>query len=329
VNTYTGATAINGGTVLVNGSLGNTPVTAGFSTTLGGTGVISGPVDIIGGFAPGANGIGKLTISNSLTLSGGATFEINKSISPSNDLVVVTGAINAGGVLAVNNLGGALGNGDSFALFNQAVSNSFSGVTLPALPAGLAWQDNLSSNGTIAVYALPVGVAGNPAPASGAAGVATNAMLAWQAGANAVAHRIFFGANSNAVAVATTNSTEFKGTLGVNSYAPGTLTSSGRFFWRVDAVGIATSTNGVVWTFATAVNPTDRPTIGGGFSGGGFTLGIPSQIGQRYRVERSDSLSPENWQTVSNNIPGTGGLILINDPDLATQGFYRTVILSP
>jgi hypothetical protein len=282
-----------------------------------------------GGFAPGANGIGKLTISNSLTLSGAATFEVNKSASPSNDLVVVTGALNAGGVLTVNNLGGALTNGDSFVLFNKAVSGNFASVTLPALPAGLAWQDNLAVNGTIAVYVPPVGVASDPNPASGTTDLAISPTLTWQGGSYAVLHRIYFGADSNAVACATTNSPEFKGTLAVNNYAPGTLASSGRFFWRVDAVGIATSTNGVVWTFATTVNPTNRPAIGGGFSGGGFTLSMPSQIGQRYRVERSDSLSPVNWQTVSNNIPGTGGLILINDPDVATQGFYRTVILPP
>ena len=107
-NTYTGATEINNGTVLVNGTLGNTAVTVGFGATLGGNGVMSGAVSVPGGFAPGANGIGKLTISNSLTLAGGATFEINKSVSPSNDLAIVTGALNAGGVLTVNNLGGAL-----------------------------------------------------------------------------------------------------------------------------------------------------------------------------------------------------------------------------
>jgi autotransporter-associated beta strand protein len=330
-NTYNGATAINNGTVLVNGVLGNTAVTVGFGALLGGTGVISGAVSVPGGFAPGANGIGKLTISDSLTLSGGATFEINKSLSPSNDLVVVTGALNPGGVLAVNNLGDALTNGDTFALFNKAVSGSFSSVTLPALPAGLAWQDNLAVNGTISVAAPPVGVASNPNPANGATDIATNPTLTWQAGDYAVSHRIYFGANSNAVAVATTNSPEFKGTLEAGSYAPGTLASSGRFFWRVDAVGLATSAFGATWTFATAVNPASKPVIGGGFNGGNFTVSFASQAGQTYRVERSDSLNPANWQTVSNNIPGTGFPIQIPDTGTGSsvQRFYRTLVLLP
>jgi hypothetical protein len=86
-----------------------------------------------------------------------------------------------------------------------------------------------------------------------------------------------------------------------------------------------------VWTFATAVNPANKPVIGGGINGGNFAISFPSQIGQTYRVERSDSLSPANWQTVSNNIPGTGGLIQIPDATSGSsaQRFYRTIILSP
>jgi hypothetical protein len=315
----------------VNGVLGNTAVTVGFGATLGGTGVISGAVAVPGGFAPGANGVGKLTISNSLTLSGGATFEINKSISPSNDLVVVTGALNAGGTLAVNNLGGALTNGDSFVLFNKAVSGSFSGVMLPALPAGLAWQDDLAVNGTISVVAPPVGPASNPSPADGAAEIITSPTLTWHAGSNALSHRVYFGANSNAVAVASTNSPEFQGAMAVNSYAPGLLASSGRFYWRVESAGFASLTNGGVWTFATVVNPTNRPAIGSSSSGVNFTVNFPSQIGQTYRLERSDSLNPANWQTVSNNIFGTGGLLQIQDAfqSSATQRFYRIVVLTP
>ena len=86
----------------------------------------------------------------------------------------------------------------------------------------------------------------------------------------------------------------------------------------------------MVWTFATAVNPTNTFLIGGGL-GANFSVSFPTQIGQTYRVERSDSLSPVNWQTVSNNIPGTGGLIQIPDAtaSTSTQRFYRTVILAP
>ena len=59
-------------------------------------------------------------------------------------------------------------------------------------------------------------------------------------------------------------------------------------------------------------------------------MSFPTKIGQTYRVERSDSLNPVNWLTVSNNISATGGLIQIPDafnPD--GQDFYRIVVLVP
>ena len=61
----------------------------------------------------------------------------------------------------------------------------------------------------------------DPNPADGATGVITNTSLNWTAGTNASAHWVYFGANSNAVANATTNSPEFKGMFGSTSYSPG------------------------------------------------------------------------------------------------------------
>jgi len=330
-NSYTGATTVSNGTLLVNGTLGNSAVTVSNGATLGGAGVIAGAVTVRGTLAPGAGGLAKLTVSNALTLAGITLLELNKSASPSNDTVVVSGALTAGGTLVVANLGGALTNGDSFALFNKAVTGSFSSMTLPVLSGGLFWQTNLAVNGTIAVASPAVGMASNPNPTNGATGIATNVSLTWQAGANVISHQVYFGANSNAVATATIASPEFKGTQAATNYAPGTLAASGRYFWRVDEVGVANSTNGVVWTFATTVNATNKPAIGGGINGGNFAVSFPSQIGQTYRVERTDSLSPVNWQTVSNNILGTGGTIQIPDAtaNTSSQRFYRTIILTP
>jgi hypothetical protein len=200
--------------------------------------------------------------------------------------------------------------------------------TVRALAYGYSiWEFEIYGNSLPAT----VGLAGNPNPTNGAANVAVNPTLTWSAGANALSHQVYFGANSNAVATATTNSPEFKGTLAVTNYPPGTLASSGRFFWRVDEVGASSSTNGAVWTFATAVSLTNRPAIGGGINGGSFAINFPSHLGQTYRVERTDSLNPANWQTVSNNIPGTGGPLQILDPGAGTSAsrFYRSVILPP
>ncbi len=189
---------------------------------------------------------------------------------------------------------------------------------------------------SITLFVLPAvtlaGPAGNPNPASGATGVATNTSLSWRAGTNASAHRLFFGVNSNAVASATTNSPEFKGTLAATNYTPGALAASGRFYWRVDELAGVNPTAGSVWTFATAVDLTARFPVAGTLNLNGlFVISFPSQVGQTYRVERSDSLSPASWSAVADNVPGTGSAILILDSgmELQLQRFYRALILLP
>lgn len=144
------------GTFFFNGTNtypGDTIVSAGF---LGGTGRIAGNVNVTAGSLSPGVGIGTLTIGGSLTLGGGARFEINKSLSPANDLVVVTGAINAGGGLDVVNLGGAIVGGDTFRLFNKAVTGSFTNVNFPTPPAGSVWTNNLAVDGTIALIGSSV-----------------------------------------------------------------------------------------------------------------------------------------------------------------------------
>jgi autotransporter-associated beta strand protein len=71
-NSYTGPTAVNGGTLLINGSQANTPTTVAAAGTLGGTGTIAGSVSSNGTLAPGNNGVGNLTINNAVTLAAGS-----------------------------------------------------------------------------------------------------------------------------------------------------------------------------------------------------------------------------------------------------------------
>ena len=72
-NSYTGATTVNGGKLLVNGSVtGGGTVTVNTGATLGGTGSISGPVIVNGALSPGAS-IQSLA-TGALTLNGGSTF---------------------------------------------------------------------------------------------------------------------------------------------------------------------------------------------------------------------------------------------------------------
>ena len=74
-NTYTGITAVTGGTLLVNGSTAAASVvTVGPGATLAGTGTVAGPVSPLGTVGSGSStSIGVLTAGGSYSQSGGGT----------------------------------------------------------------------------------------------------------------------------------------------------------------------------------------------------------------------------------------------------------------
>jgi MYXO-CTERM domain-containing protein len=97
-NTYTGATAVNQGSLAVNGSLGNTAVSVGSNATLQGSGSIGGSVTITSaGTLSAGNSIESLAMGT-LTLQAGSNFiqEVDSSatVGTQADLVVVNGDLN-------------------------------------------------------------------------------------------------------------------------------------------------------------------------------------------------------------------------------------------
>ena len=129
-NQYQGPTTVSGGTLLVNNTSGSGTgsgnVTVQSGGTLAGNGIITGnniTVQAGGTLAPGY-GVGTLTVIN-LTLGGNTVMEINKSLSPSNDLVVASGSIGYGGTLTVTNEGPNISLGDRFVLFNPVGTGNF------------------------------------------------------------------------------------------------------------------------------------------------------------------------------------------------------------
>ncbi len=157
-NTYSGPTAVNGGTLRVTGSLAGGAVSVGSGATLEGTGVVGGALTLQSGarLAPGAGGVGRLIATGGVTFLAGAAarFELNKTAA-SRDSLAVTGALVLAGTLEVSNLAGTLALGDSFDLFDATTcSGSFSTFSLPVLPAGLAWDTSaLTAFGVIRVVA--------------------------------------------------------------------------------------------------------------------------------------------------------------------------------
>lgn len=149
VNTYTGPTLVNAG-------------------SLGGTGSLNSPVTVASGASlmAGASlaSLGTLTINNSVTFNAGssAVMKITKTggLTASDNLAGVT-AMNYGGTLMVVTNAGmtdTLAAGDTFTLFSAAsYHGSFEGYQLPVLPAGLAWDtSHLASDGTLRVVTAPL-----------------------------------------------------------------------------------------------------------------------------------------------------------------------------
>jgi autotransporter-associated beta strand protein len=142
-NTYTGATTVSAGTLALSGS-------------------ISGPVVVsAGGTLAAGGGIGMITISNSLTLSGAIYLRLDRTSTPTNDVVQGLSSVSYGGQLVVGLVGGTVSVGDVFTLFR---ANSFSGefeqIILPTLPYGFGFDTtHLAVDGTLRVIqtsGLPV-----------------------------------------------------------------------------------------------------------------------------------------------------------------------------
>lgn len=157
-NSYSGDTTVSGGTLALgpSGSI-NGVVTVASGATLMGRGTINGLVTVASGatLAPGSS-VSTITFNNGLILAGNLFIEVDKTLSPSNDLAVVTGTLtNAGtGTLTVTNLGATpLVAGDSFTLFSQPLTNG-SALTIVS-DGGVVWTNKLEVDGSIQVVSAP------------------------------------------------------------------------------------------------------------------------------------------------------------------------------
>jgi len=137
-NAYTGDTNVTGGTLLVDGALGNTKVAVGSGATLGGAGTIAGDVSLAdGGILLGR--AGQTLSMGSLALSGGSFVDVSLGAPSTSGLFNVTGDLALNGTL---NVGSAGGFGDGlYRLFDYGGALSGSGLAIGATPAGYAVGD--------------------------------------------------------------------------------------------------------------------------------------------------------------------------------------------
>lgn len=154
-NSYYGYTTVSNGTLLVNGDNWASYTFVYGTSTFGGTGPVNGGqvyLDPGTTLAPGPTigSVGTLTINNDLIFAGDIAIEIDKALSPSNDMIVVTGQVvnNGTGTVRVVNLGPTLAVGDKFTLFSQPVLN---GDKLTITGGNATWINNLAVDGSITV----------------------------------------------------------------------------------------------------------------------------------------------------------------------------------
>ncbi len=150
-NSYTGATIVSSGTLLVNNSTGSgtgsNSVAVNSGAVLGGTGKITGAVTVNGGghLSPGAGGIESLDVG-SLTLAAGSIldFELGTIAGVDvSDLLNVTntsGLTINGGTLNLTNAAGMTGGIYTLIDYAGTLGGSLGNITLGTVPSGFAYS---------------------------------------------------------------------------------------------------------------------------------------------------------------------------------------------
>ncbi|HUI05409.1 MAG TPA: PKD domain-containing protein [Verrucomicrobiae bacterium] len=154
-NTCDGGIVVSNGTLLVNNAAGSGTgtgvIAVDASATLGGRGVIEGPVVVADGgvFNPG-DGVGTLTVSNSLSFA--ATAVLQYDLGTNSDLTVVSSNLTLAGVLNVADAGGFT-NG-MYTLFTYGgtltTNDSAPVLTMGTVPdTNMVYTVDISSNGCV------------------------------------------------------------------------------------------------------------------------------------------------------------------------------------
>lgn len=162
-NTYSGATSVNAGTLLVNGSLsaGGGAVTVADSAALGGTGTINRAVSVSAGgiFTPGDFNSSGVSQAGNLAIVGNLTFADTSSLrfdlGTASDLVAITGDLTLDGLLTVTG-GTGFGTG-TYTLFSYTGTFLNNTLTLSSLPSGYSYALDTATTGLVnlTVSAIP------------------------------------------------------------------------------------------------------------------------------------------------------------------------------
>jgi hypothetical protein len=155
--------------VEVGSAAGDGTLNVGGGTTLfapvvaiGAMGELSGSGDIVGnvlneGLVSPGSSPGTLDVSGNFAQNGSGILKMEIAAAANFDQLVIGGALMAGGTLGVDLLSYSPIEGDSFDLFDFASSLGSFTLDLPALTAGLVWDDtDLLTTGELAVISATI-----------------------------------------------------------------------------------------------------------------------------------------------------------------------------
>ena len=152
INTYTGPTTVNGGTLSVNGSIASSSgLTVNAGGSIGGNGLLPS-ITINGGTLAPGNSIGTLTIQGNLVLTAAAAYIVEVSPTQADRTNVTGTATLAGTVQAVFGPGSYIARTYTILSAAGGRSGTFGSLTTSGLPAGFAAA--LSYTGTDAILNL-------------------------------------------------------------------------------------------------------------------------------------------------------------------------------
>jgi len=133
-NSYTGANAINVGTLLATNTtgsaLGTGAVTVAAGAALGGSGSVSGITTVNGVVSPGIGGVGTFTVTNNITFNSGSSLAIDL-VGATSDQLVVGGTMTLGANVALNATASTPTHGNSFTIVSKTgatVAGTFNGL---------------------------------------------------------------------------------------------------------------------------------------------------------------------------------------------------------
>lgn len=166
-NTYQGATAVNGGTLQIDGVVQTSAITVNAGGILSGVGKIGDPVINSGGtLSPGnsANPYGTMTIADPLVFNAGSIFAVNVSPNANSKVALTnnaTATINGGTVQASYQAGSYIAKQYTL-ISGGAVNGKFTSLTNTNIPVGFSTSLSYTPTSVLLDLVASLGAGLNP-----------------------------------------------------------------------------------------------------------------------------------------------------------------------